>query len=225
MTSPARRHFQQAQAAKAAGATAAHEPQKGDAHDLMHMALVEDRRRLHDIQSIERKIEVKAELLPNYQPYIDGVLEAGQGAQDDVLMTLMIWHLDVGDIERGLTIAAYALQHGLETPDQHKRTTATLVAEEIADYYLRLNDDAYPENALALLEHTEALTRDHDMHDQVRAKLFKALGQYQRDSDPDTALSSLKRALDLNDKVGVKKDIERLERELKNTAAGNTPAT
>lgn len=224
MTSPARRHFQQAQAAKAAGATPAHEPQKGDAHDLMQMALVEDRRRLHDIQSIERKIEVKAELLPNYQPYIDGVLEAGQGAQDDVLMTLMIWHLDVADIERGLTIATYALQHGLETPDQHKRTTATLVAEEIADHYLRLNDNLH-DNALALLEQTEALTRDHDMHDQVRAKLFKALGQAQRDSDPATALVSLKRALELNDKVGVKKDIERLERELKNTADGNTKAT
>lgn len=226
MHSPARRHFQQAQAAKEADANPAGEPQRGDAYDLMHRALIEDRRRLHDIQSIERKIQLKAELLPGYQPYIDGVLDADAGAQDDVFMTLLVWHLDVGDLERGLRMAAYALYHRLETPDQYQRTTATLVAEEVADHFLRLPAEQRPDNAHALLELTDGLTREHDMHDQVRAKLYKALGQVSAEQQPETALSYYQRALALHDKVGVKKDIERLERTLKNTANGQTgPAT
>ena len=71
------------------------------------------------------------------------------------------------------------------------------------------------------------------MPDQVRAKLHKAMGLHlvrtatAADDNPETvpagaakaaraaALDHLRRALALNDKCGVKKDIERLERELK----------
>src|SRR5687768_5578830 len=98
MTSPARRHFQRATAAASAAVAKVDAPQTSDAYQLMKAALIEDRRRLHDIQSIERKIDAKRGMLPIYRPYIEGVLQAGTGAQDDVLMTLMVWYLDVGDI-------------------------------------------------------------------------------------------------------------------------------
>lgn len=224
MVSPARKHFQKTMAAVAAGASAPSEPQNGDQYALMSAALVEDRRRLHDIQSIERKIELKAELLPAYQPYIEGVLEGGNGAQDDVFMLLMLWHLDVGDLVRGLTMAEYALKHNMPPPDTHQRTTATLVAEEVADHVLRL-DLEQAENLTHLLElavHTDTLTKEHDMHDQVRAKLYKAIGYLLRALEQlPEALAALKRALALNEQVGVKKDIERLERAInKQTATG-----
>jgi hypothetical protein len=52
----------------------------------------------------------------------------------------------------------------------------------------------------------------------VKAKLFKAYGYLLRDKGNDEqALSALNRALDLNERVGVKKDIERLERNLKDS--------
>ena len=73
------------------------------------------------------------------------------------------------------------------------------------------------------------LVNDQDMPDEVRAKLHKALGyvhssridstpEDRRQSQRETALVHLRRALELHDKVGVKKDIERLEREIKNAA-------
>lgn len=217
MTSPARRHFQRALAAKAAEA-AGPTVMTGDAHQLMMAALVEDIRRLKDIQSIERKIEVKRELLPNYAPYVAGVLESGQGAEDDVLMTVMIWYFDTGDLAAGLRIAEYALRHGLNPPDRYQRSTPAIVAEEVANEVLRQLAGETPDLAvlIAAAEQAETLTRDADMHDQIRAKLHKALGYgYAAAGQHVPALAQLKRALELDERVGVKKDIERLEREIK----------
>lgn len=217
MTSPARKHFQRAMAAQAAAASG-QEVMTGDAYQLMMAALIEDRRRLKDIQSIERKIEVKREILPTYDAYISGVLEAGQGADDEILMTAMVWYFDIGELSEGLQIAEYALAHGLTPPDRYQRGTPAIVAEEVANEALRQLDGQAPDidAVLAAVSKAEALTRDADMHDQIRAKLHKALGYaYQASSHGELALEQLKRALELDERVGVKKDIERLEREIK----------
>lgn len=217
MVSPARKHYQRVSAAKAAEASGA-EQMVGDAYQLMLAALIEDRRRLKDIQSIERKVEVKRELLPNYAAYVSGVLESGQGAEDEVLMTVMIWCFDVGELAAGLQIAEYALAHGLNPPDRYQRGTAAIVAEEVAEQALRQvsDEEADIDALLAALEHAEQLTRDADMHDQIRAKLHKAEGYAFRAAGlSEAALEHLKRALELDERCGVKKDIERLEREIK----------
>nr|WP_300309213.1 phage terminase small subunit [Halomonas sp.] len=224
MTSPARRHFQRVSAVRAAD-DAGEAPMQGDAYELMLAALFEDYRRLKSTQSMERKAEIKREILPKYADYVDGVLEAGQGAQDDVLMRVMLWRIDAGDIAGALVIARYALAHDLNPPDQFERSTAAIIAEEVADQSLKLLDEESAD-ALPLLKHlidVEIMTRQADMHDQVRAKLFKALGYAQRTAGQlHEAQSSLERALALNSRVGVKKDLERLERDIKNASDSDT---
>lgn len=223
MSTLARRHFQRVTAAQAA-ADAGDQPMRGDAYELMQAALFEDYRRLKSTQSMERKAEIKREILPKYADYVDGVLEAGQGAQDDVLMRVMLWRIDAGDIAGAVTIARYALTHDLNPPDQFERSTAAIIAEEVADQGLKQLDeeDADVLTLLKQLIDAEIMTRQADMHDQVRAKLFKALGYAQRAAGQLVeAQSSLERALALNDKVGVKKDLERIERELKQQNAGD----
>lgn len=188
-------------------------------YELMLVKLAADRRRLKSVQSMERKAEVKRGLLPDYAPWIDGVLAAGRGAQDEVLMSVMVWRMDAGDFEGALDIADYALQHSLVMPDRYQRTTATVIAEEVADAAKRARDGQIPFPA-DVLQRTFCLTALCDMHDQVRAKLHREMGLHP-DTDPEAALSHLQRATQLNDKIGVKKQIEKLNRELKNTA---TPA-
>lgn len=224
----ARRHFQRVTAAAASATAEAGEPINASAYELQLAKLAEDKRRLKEIQSIERKVAVKRQLLPDYEPWVDGVLEAGRGAQDAVLMTVMVWHIDVGDYGRALRIAAYALENGLVLPDQYQRDVATLVAEEIADQALSALS-AGGEFSAVVLGDTEFMTRGKDMPDEVRAKLHKALGlvlanHANAESVPaaivyaaGTALEHLRRALSLHERVGVKKDIERLERLIKNT--------
>ncbi len=221
MTSPARRHFERVSAALAA-ADAGEAPMQGEAYELMQAALFEDYRLLKSTQSMERKAEIKREILPKYAEYVSGVLEAGQGAQDDVLMRVMLWRIDAGDLAGAIAIAKYAIKHGLTPPDQFERGTAAIIAEEVADQALKQLDEEGADTT-ALLVHlvdVEALTRGADMHDQIRAKLHKALGYACRATGQlDDAQHHLERALALNDRMGVKKDLERLERERKQNAA------
>ncbi|GHD59888.1 phage terminase small subunit [Jeongeupia chitinilytica] len=224
MTSPAKAHFQRAVAAiEAAGAGNTMRDATG--YELMLAKLSADRRRLKQVQSIERKIVIKREeLLPEYVAYIDGVLAAGRGAQDDVLMSVMVWRVDAGDIAGALAIARYALQHKLTMPDQYERTTACLIAEEIAESALAASGNDQSVDA-TILHEVAALVADEDMPDEVRAKLHKAIGYALEKADPAEALTHLNRALQLHDKCGVKKDIERIEREMRKAAAVNAPPT
>lgn len=214
MSTLARRHYARVTAALAA-ADAGAQPMQGEAHELMQAALFEDYRRLKSTQSMERRAEIKREILPKYVDYVDGVLEAGQGAQDDVLMRIMLWRIDAGDIAGAVAIARYALAHGLNPSEEFKRSTAAIIAEEVADQSLTQLDDEGIDVVVLLgyLVDVEAMTRAADMHDQVRAKLFKAMGYAQRAAGQLVeAQSSLERALTLNERIGVKKDLERLER-------------
>ncbi|OIT10254.1 terminase [Ralstonia solanacearum] len=229
MTSPAREHYLRVTARLAAEAAQAGNPLRyATGHELMLAQLAEHRRQLKQVQSIERKAEVKRKLLPEYAAWVAGVLEANTGMQDEVLMTVMVWHIDAGDFAGALPLAAYAIRHGLSMPDQYQRATACLITEEFANMALKTTEAGEPVDLAALGEVAE-LVGSQDMPDEVRAKLHKAIGyahgtQIGKADAADApalrqfVLSHLKRALELHDKSGVKKDIERIERDIKNAA-------
>ncbi|WP_019604557.1 phage terminase small subunit [Teredinibacter turnerae] len=221
--SPAAASRQRRLAAREAARSPYGNEQTGDAYQLHLAALTEARQRLKDIQGIERKIEFKKNVLPEFMPYLQGVLESGQGAQDQVVATLMVWCLDIGDIETGIALARYMLEHNMASGDQYSRSTAALLVEETTDPLLRngltlrwkngeiINMADANASHLAQLHTIEALTREHDMHDQIRAKLFKAIGCYLALSKQYAqAITAFERAVKLDINVGVKKHIERL---------------
>jgi len=221
MTSPAQRHQQRVLTARASTLTAAGvvlDRGAAQAQALIRAKLDTDRRRLKLVQSVERKIAVKAEVLPAYADYVESVLATGSGAPDDVLGYVMCWRLDAGDFAGALSIARYVLAHRLGLPDRFQRTPATLIAEEPAEQALRAYDAKKPFD-VDVLRAVEALTTGHDMPDQVRAKLLFATGRLLKADAPAEALTYLRRAVELHDKVGAKKEIEQLERQLRNASS------
>jgi hypothetical protein len=214
MLTPAQEHFMRMTAEAESRAAQTDDSMAGaTGYELMLAKLAEDRRSLKQIQSIEAKIDYKRKVLPDYAAYVAGAL-AGNGAQDDVLMSAMVWHLDCADYAEALPIAQYALRHGMTLPDQYQRTTATLIAEEVADTELRKYTAKEPMESMAICQ-TIDLTLEHDMPDQVRAKLYKAAGYAVREEgNAAFAIECLRRAMTLHEKVGVKRDIELLERAL-----------
>ncbi len=216
MTSLARRHFQKTMA-KQESEKAAESTLRPDLnqYELMQAQLHEHKLQLSNIQSVETKAKKKAEILPVYDAYIEGVLEADAGIQDDVLMRVLIWHIDAGSIdtnhyEQALPLAAYAVKHGLTPPDEFKRTTATIIAEDIAEAALK-ND-----MPLALLQQTAELVMPADMPDEVKGKLHKALGKHPQlqEQEPKTALNHLQSADSKMKKPGVKTDIKNLQKQI-----------
>ncbi len=219
--SPAQAHLMRVEAARAtaqAASGAVVDDATSRAHRLMRAKLDADRRRLHQVQSVERKIAIKREILGDYADYVAGVLASGQGVQDDVLGYVLTWRIDIGDYAGALEVARYVLDHNLSLPDRFERTPATLIAEEPAVQALKAYDAGKPFD-VEVLETILALTAARDMPDQVRAKLHFAIGRHQAEHAPQSALDQLRRAVELHDKVGAKKDIEQVERRLRHTAS------
>lgn len=214
MTNPFRAHTRFIQAQEAARSGGSGRSTKG--YDLMLLQLNEDRRRLKGIQSNVRKAEIKVEVLPKYAAWAEGVLSADGAQQDDVLMYVMLWRVDAGDYAGALAIGRHALKHGWAMP-LGSRTTATVLAEEIADAAKAAILAKTPFDPALLLEALEVVD-SHDMPDQSRARLHKSIGWVLTESSPASALNHLKRALQLDEKCGVKKDIEQLERKIRNAS-------
>jgi len=214
VTNPFRAHTRFIQAQEAARSGGSGRSTKG--YDLMLLQLNEDRRRLKGIQSNVRKAEIKVEVLPKYAAWAEGVLSADGAQQDDVLMYVMLWRVDAGDYAGALAIGRHALKHGWAMPLGH-RTTATVLAEEIADAAKAAVLAKTPFDPVLLLEALEVVDA-HDMPDQSRARLHKSIGWVLTESSPASALNHLKRALQLDEKCGVKKDIEQLERKIRNAS-------
>lgn len=228
--SPAKRHYQRTLAAQEAAGKASGQLMAGATAYQQHMAMLQqDRLRLRQVQSDQGKAEMKRQMMPAYGPYVSGVLESGNGATDEVVSTMMVWAIDVGDYLSALVIAEYVLRHKMPMGDRFARTTGCLVAEEIAEAALKAQRLGEPFD-IDVLDRAAQLTAEQDMPDQVRAKLHLALGRAcltkaeslgdEAAALPlDVAVAHLKQAISLHSACGAKKDLERAERLLKKHAA------
>ncbi|WP_342357382.1 phage terminase small subunit [Ectopseudomonas khazarica] len=199
------------------------------AYTMQMAQLHQHYQQLRGIQSTQAKEELKAKLLPDYAPYIDGVLASGQGAQDEVVTTVMLWRFDAADYEGGLQIAAYVLKHGLEMSDNFARKTPCLIAEVVAEAALKA---ARAGNVfdVGIIAEADRLTAAHDMPDEVRAKVKLAIGLLaanmvdEKEAKPsdlqclEVAQHFIPRAIELHERCGGKKALERVERLLKKHA-------
>lgn len=229
MLSPARRHRLQALAAKQA-AHAENEfggvREDASVYMLQLAELKNDQSLLRNIKSEIERGEHKASLIPKYMPYVEGVLSVEDRTpdlQDQVVTTIMLWCFDAKQFEDGLRIAEYALKHGLSMPDSFSRDTASIVAEEIGNA-AKSAYDAGEVFDLSILEKANNITATFGMHDQIRAKLFVAIGRsFLQKELAQPAVEFLKLALKHNDKCGGKQDLQRAERLLKKQLEENPP--
>ncbi len=238
--SPALRNRQRKLAALAGGSgtpsarAAAPDPATpaGQEYALLRAVLHDNLRKLQDVESHEARIPMKREFMLEFDAWIAGVLAADKPVQDEVLMTNLVWAVDCGEYELALGLGRFALKHGLTLPERYNRTTACFLREDIAEIALAQPGTVPHE----ILVEFDQLTVAADMPDAAKAKLDKALGRSWLDKaanvDPSDetgpagaaagfaskGLEHLQRALKLNAKIGVKKDIERAERLLRDLA-------
>jgi hypothetical protein len=111
-------------------------------------------------------------MIGRYRAWVAGALASDPPVQDDIVGTMLVWAIDIGDWPLALELGDHVLAANLGLPERYKRSPAVLLAEESP----KRARCACHGRARAVLEETLALTADHDMPDQVRAKLHKALG-------------------------------------------------
>lgn len=248
MVSPFRRHQQMVRGLKSAGpnhvshraATAPSEPKPdtaaGQEYSALRVLLHDNLITLADTASIEARNPMKAEFAKAFADWIEGVLAAGEqglAAQDEILVTNMVWAIDYRDIDYALRLGAHVLKFNLVLPERYNRTPACFLAEDIATVALNQHELVTLEQLLQVL----AMVEGADMPDPAKAKLHKAIGRaYRRKADTfdpsddnapaggkaaytAEALAQMQRALELHRDAGVKTDIKELERQLKILAA------
>lgn len=202
-----------------------------------------DRKALKDIKSTDRKVEAKRTMLPAYQGWIEGVMAAGKaerGPLDQVFTQLLAWTIDTGDYLAALPMLEHAMTYGLDMPAHFNRDPITFAIDQISEAAISLYDlggdtKGFDAGVLPMLQD---LVVDHevDLHDEVEAKLHKAIGRAilaeANDDDAEdlrkrqeSALAAYQAAIAKNERAGVKKDIEKLQRALKKTdPAAENPA-
>ena len=185
-----------------------------------------DLRRLKEIRSIDRKIEAKREMLPEYAAWIEGLIAAdagvGTGVAAEVLPTCLVWLIDIGEFGQALDLVPFLFRHQVAMPARYQRDAATIVVEEIATAAARAQNlgNAFP---LDILERVDDLTAHLDLHDEVRAKLVKAIGIEQLRAAEDlpvqeskaalaATIATLRDAQRLNDRIGVRDRIKRADK-------------
>lgn len=180
-----------------------------DAGSPIELKFYNDWQSLDGIQSQAKKNELKAEFLPFYKPWIEGTLAAGVSGQNDMLVRLMVWALDTHDFETATRIAEFALLNDMAMPDPFTRDVATVYAEQFASEIIKRADS--PSEYADTLAKALDITGDHDMPDQVRAKLYRAYGNALKDDKPSEAITAYEKALKLDESVGCKTDLAKLK--------------
>ena len=198
------------------------------------LQLEEDLKRLKDIKATDRKVEAKILMLPTYKGWTDGVLAAGETERsplDQVFTTIMAWTIDAGDYMAALPMLEHAMLYKLDMPSGFSRDPITFAIDQICEDAIRIYDaggEPAQQFEAGVLPMLQDLVKDHDvdLHDEVEAKLHKALGRAimagaNPDNDEDlkqrrlSALAEYQTALAKDERSGVKGDIAKLTRELK----------
>lgn len=224
MLTPARRHFESVMAQNRG--TAANTMADLTAYEQMLHRLRIDKNRFRGIQNNKLKADTKAEALPDYQGWVDGVLASDSGQADEVLTTVMLWHVDAGNVAEALRIGEYVIRHHLSMGDKFQRSPAVVLMDEICDPVLAHFKASLSDVPVSvdLLKALDGLTANEDVPEPVRAKLWKCIG-YTLRTNPETmdeALEYLRKAIAEYSDIGVKRDIEILDRLVKK-AASNVP--
>ncbi|WP_445115029.1 phage terminase small subunit [Acinetobacter sp. WZC-1] len=176
---------------------------------------------LKDTRSIQEKIAKKKEWLPEYRGYIEGCLAVSPAEQNNTLVYLMIWAVDAGEYELAVRIAEYAILNEMTMPDGYTRGIAEFVTEQSATDFI--DDQELAVANADLIQRIVELGVGEQMVDEVRAKIFRALGDALFEAQPAEALTAYKNALRLNVKAGCKKQVTQLEKLLNRQANESSP--
>lgn len=215
MTSPARKHREQHAAMTAA--------QDVDLTTLtpyqkLLKQLHADKATLKNIKSHQDKEQAKADLLPQYAEWLQGILASGAIAENDqITPTLIVWQLDCAWLDEVMPLAQIAITSQAQSPDEFQRTLPEIIVEQYAEK-IGAGATISMENLQTVIEWAGAKNGNgqhvHNLPDVIRAKALRAAGEFLLETDePDKprVLALFSKAVEYNPKIGLKKHIAYLQ--------------
>lgn len=182
--------------------------------DLLLSSLENDLRRLGTLpQGTARNAVKRQELIPQYLPHLEKYQAAGHTYANPVLVQVMIWLFDIGDIEQALRLACLAAEQKQQLPERFtRRDIATFAADATLEWAKgQLNQkqaiEPHFSAVLALVE-----SGKWQIHDAIQVKFLRLQVDQVKDSAPAQALEFCRRIIALDPGAQLKTIIERLEK-------------
>lgn len=235
MTTPAMRHQQRVRQQQAEARAKAHLDAKqadeidnlaGDyeQHQLVVTSLEQDAQRLQGL-TLEEKGEMKRdELLPRYRPVVDAYLAACEDGEEPyrnpVLVQVMIWLFDLGEIQPALDLAKVAHEQHQPMPERFNRSLETYVADALREWAENQQAEGDPIEPYFSDTFDRIRSEQWQVNPAALMKLHKLAGQEcQKREALEDALAHYKTAVKLDPKRSkVKTVIARLEKQLASKA-------
>lgn len=168
---------------------------------------------LSHIKGKDLKVAKKHDWYPDYLGFIEGSIAVSPATQNDALLHLMVWAIDVGDLNTAVKIGQFAVLNNMVMPGKYTRGVAELLTENCAEALLA--DPDLLTQSVELIQRIIDVGYGQDMVNEARAKIYKAQGFALMESQPSEALRAFQTAYRLHDRVGVKKEMDKLERLVK----------
>ncbi len=144
--------------------------------DLLKLDLA----KISKIKVLEEKAELKAALLPQYQPFVTDYMEQGHDYPNDVAVQVMIWLIDSADVENFLTLAFYLIKSGYQhMPERFKRQDLeTFVCDAMYDWANELLKQQQSVSPYLDQLATVIFNDQWDVHPLCASKIFALLAKH-----------------------------------------------
>lgn len=145
-------------------------------------AMSADLASLKELKTLEEKQAAKRNMLPAYLSFVDDYVAQGHDYPNDIAVQVMIWLLDVGEIESGLNLALTLIKRGNQIMPAKfdRRDLETFVCDAVYDWaneLLKKDQSANP----YLQTTVDALRDGHwDVHPAVASKMFVMLAKHRK---------------------------------------------
>lgn len=184
--------------------------------DALEIALAD----LKKLKAIGDKVELKrTRLVPEFLQYAEQYREAEQAFPNRPLVYLVVWLFDIGDMERAIDWALFAIDNGQSAPDEFSRDDLpTVVADAVlawAEKEHKAGHSVQPYFGMVL----EKVAKEWKLFEKITASYFKLAGLMSQDAAQDdagrkTALEWFEKAEAVYPQIGVGTRIKTLKKKL-----------
>ena len=174
------------------------------------VALTVHRSRLSAMNTLEDKVAYKVTALADFEPFLKGYVEAGHNYPNTVAVWAAIWLFDCSQVEAGLTLALHLIEQGQVSPPSFGSTLEVWLCDQMYDYAaakFKAKESANPYYDALLAAITQ---HDWDLYEPVGSKMWAMAAKLASlEEDHDRVVAFGTKALEMNERAGVKKLIKK----------------
>jgi archaellum component FlaC len=170
-----------------------------------------------NVEDIEDRKAYKAEAIVKLIDFVNGYVSSAAKYPNIVAVWVMIWLFDLGDIARALPLGLHLAKQKIHNmPTRFKSEIETFICDQMYDWAnakLDANKSAGPylDELIKTIE-----SEKWQLPDIVHGKMYAMHGKHlDAIAEDEAALKAYEKAMELNPRAGVKKNIQRLRAKLK----------